>query len=142
MNLKNIRRDKTSKVGVWWDYQAGQRVDAPNANFCIRVAERDNPQHRASLARLQLENLDKLRVGGELAMSCWAKLATRSLAESVLVDWSGLEDDDGKPIAYSVDKAIELLEDESLWPLRNFIEDAAGVVRSYRVEQEEQAKGN
>jgi hypothetical protein len=142
MNLKTIRRNKASKAGVWWEYQTGQRVDAPNGQFCVRVAERDNPQHRATLARLQLANAEKLRAGGEDAATAWSKLVTRALAESILVGWDGLQDDAGAAIPYSVDKAVELLEDEELWPLRHFIEDTAGIIRSYRVEQEEAAKGN
>jgi hypothetical protein len=142
MNLKTIRRNKASKAGIWWEYQSGQRVSEPTGQFCVRVAERDNPQHRATLARLQLAHADKLRAGGEDAMTAWQKLVTRALAESILVGWEGLEGDDGAVIPYSVEKAVELLEDEELWPLRHFIEDTAGIIRGYRVEQEEAAKGN
>ena len=142
MNLRTIRRNEASLAGIIWDFQTGQRVSEPTGNLCIRVAERDNPRHRATLARLQLENADALRAGGEAAATAWAKIQTRALSEAILVDWWNLDGDDGQPIAYSADAAEKLLADSTLWPFRHFVEDVAGIVRGYRVEQEEAAKGN
>jgi len=142
MNLRTIRRNEASLAGIVWDFQTGQRVSEPTGNLCIRVAERDNPRHRATLARLQLENADALRAGGEAAAAAWAKIQTRALAEAILVDWWNLEGEDGQPITYSAEAAEKILADSTLWPFRHFVEDVAGIVRGYRVEQEEQAKGN
>lgn len=142
MNLRTIRRNEGSLAGIIWDFQTGQRVAEPTGNLCIRVAERDNPRHRAALARLQLENADALRKGGEAATAAWSKLQTRALAEAILVDWWNLEGEDGQAIVYSADAAEKILADATLWPFRNFVEDVSGILRGYRVDQEEAAKGN
>ena len=142
MNLRTIRRNEASLAGIVWDFQTGQRVSEPTGNLCIRVAERDNPRHRATLARLQLENADALRAGGAAAAAAWTKIQTRALAEAILVDWWNLDGDDGQPIVYSAEAAERILADATLWPFRHFVEDVAGIVRGYRIEQEEQAKGN
>lgn len=142
MNLRTIRRNEGSLAGIIWDFQTGQRVTEPTGNLCIRVAEKDNPRHRAALARLQIENADTLRSGGDAAMSAWSKIQTRALAEAILVDWWNLEGEDGQPIAYSADAAEKILTDATLWPFKHFVEDVAGIVRGYRAEQEAAAKGN
>lgn len=142
MNLRTIRRNEASLAGIIWDFQTGQRVGEPSSNLCVRIAERDNPRHRATLARLQIENADALRGGGEAATAAWGRIQTRALAESIITDWWNLDGDDGQPIAYSADEAEKVLSDATLWPFRHFVEDTAGIVRGYRVEQEEAAKGN
>ena len=53
-----------------------------------------------------------------------------------------MDAEDGSPIPYSVAEAERALADPGLWPFRNFVEDAAGIARGYRVQQEEEAKGN
>ena len=140
--LKSIRRNDASQSGVVWDYQAGQLVPAPTSNLCVKIAERDNPQHRAALARLQLDHAEAIRAGGDRLVDAWATIQTRALAEAVLLGWWNLDDDDGSPIVYSPDAAEKLLADPSLWPFRHFVEDAAGIVRGYVAEQEAAATGN
>lgn len=142
MKLQDIRRNEQSTQGLWWDFERGERVEAPNERLCVRIAERDNPLHRAALARLQLEHADKLRAGGDIAMATWAKIQTRAIAEAILLDWANVDDEEGKPIPYSVAEGEKALADKSLWPFRNFIEDTAGIVRGYRLQQEAEAKGN
>jgi hypothetical protein len=140
--LRSIRRNDASQSGVVWDYLAGSLVPAPTANLCVLIAERDNPQYRAALARLQIEHAEALRSGGEKAKEAWSKIQTRALSEAVLLGWWNLEGDDGSPIVYSHDAAEKILADASLWPFRHFVEDAAGIVRGYVAEQEASATGN
>ena len=142
MKLHAIRRNDHSTQGLWWDYERGERVSEPNERLCVRIAERDNPQHRASLARLQLDYAEKLRAGGDIAVAAWNKIQTRAMAEAILMDWVNVDDDDGEPMAYTADAGEKALADKSLWPFRNFVEDTAGIVRGYRIEQEAEAKGN
>ncbi|MGJ0508857.1 MAG: hypothetical protein ACR652_17360 [Methylocystis sp.] len=52
----------------------------------------------------------------------------RLLAETVLVDWSGLEDDDGAPLPFSKAKALEILTNPSFVVFKNAVEWAAAVV--------------
>ena len=142
MKLSVLRRNTKSTDGCIWEFQTGQRVGEPTANLCFLIAERDNPKHRAAFARLTLEHVDAFRAGGAKAEAAGKKIETRALAEAVLLGWWNLDDDAGQPIAYSADEAEKLLADASLWPVRNFIEDASRTLAGYRSELEEQAKGN
>lgn len=142
MKLSVLRRNTKSTEGCIWEFQTGQRVSEPTSNLCFLIAERDNPKHRAASARLQFEHVEALRAGGEKQAEAWKKIQTRALAEAVLLGWWNLDDDAGQPIAYSADEAEKLLADASLWPVRNFIEDASSTLAGYRSELEEQAKGN
>ncbi len=142
MKLSVLRRNTKSTDGCIWEFQSGQRVGEPTANLCFLIAERDNPKHRAASARLQLEHVEALRAGGEKQAEAWRKIQTRALAEAVLLGWWNLDDDAGQPIAYSADEAEKLLAASSLWPVRNFVEDASSTLAGYRSELEEQAKGN
>ena len=80
MKLHDIKRTEQSTHGLWWDFERGQRCDAPTDKLCVRIAERDNPMHRACLARLQLDAADKLRQGGEVATLAWNKIQVRAMA--------------------------------------------------------------
>lgn len=142
MRLADIKRNDRSTGGCWWDFQTGARVDEPTANLCVLVAERDNPKHRAALARLQIDNIEKLRKGGEEAKAAHDALIVRATAEAILLDWRNLDDDQGQPLPYSADNAEKLLADPALWPFRNFVEDVSATVRGYVAKAEEDAKGN
>jgi hypothetical protein len=66
----------------------------------------------------------------------------RLLAETVLVDWSGLEDEDGKPLAFSKATALEILIDPAFVVFRNAVEWAAGVVGEDDIVEIEDASKN
>lgn len=142
MRLADIKRNDRSTGGCIWDFQTGQRVDEPTSNLCLLVAERDNPKHRAALARLQIENVDALRKGGEEAMKVWSAIQMRAMSEAVLLGWWHLDGDDGQPLPYSPDAAEKLLSDPALWPFRHFVEDVSSTTRGYVAKIEEDAKGN
>lgn len=66
----------------------------------------------------------------------------RLLAETVLIDWSGLEDEDGKPLAFSKAKALEILIDPAFIVFRNAVEWAAGIVHEDDLVEIEDASKN
>ena len=55
-------------------------------------------------------------------------LDVRLLAETVLVDWDGIDDDDGEPLEYSKEIAEELLSDPDLEVFHRAVTHAASVV--------------
>ncbi len=69
------------------------------------------------------------------------KLARKACAKHVVVDWKNLEDEDGKPIDFSTDKALELFEK---YPdFYTIVKDVAGEAELFRqVEDEEAAKNS
>lgn len=127
---------------MWWDFERDERVDGPNANLCLLVAEAGNPRHRDEVTRLHSQRMLELKAGGELAAKAVADTAARALARSVLLGWANMLDDDGAEIAYSEDKAFELLSDPAMWPLRARVIDYATNSREYMQRMEADAKGN
>lgn len=142
MNLRSIRRSSRSLDGAWWDFVTHDCVPEPTANLCLLVAEAGNPKHRDALARARMARYEDFRAGGDRAKVAMDETAARAMSEGVLLDWANMEGDDGEPIAYSPGAAYALLVDASLWPLRHFVSEVSGIASQYRVEEEEQAKGN
>lgn len=56
------------------------------------------------------------------------KLNVALLCETVLMDWRGLESDDGANLLYSKKNAVDLLADPNYFDLREAVEWAAGIV--------------
>lgn len=144
MKLVDIKRDrKRSEGGVWWNFEAGSRVDKPHEkDFCVLVAEAHNPRYRDALARIRLERHGELRSAGDKALEVLQSMTDQATADAVLLDWCNLHDEDGEVIPYSREKALELLQDRDLWQFRHFILDVSGVGQAYRHEVEKDALGN
>lgn len=64
------------------------------------------------------------------------------LRDAGLLDWEGVEDDDGKPIPYSRDKANELLTNPEYVKFRDGVLWACTVVAEDDAEDVEEAAGN
>ena len=65
---------------------------------------------------------------------------TQCLAETVLVDWEGLEDRDGEPVTYSVAKARKLMTE-----LPDFRDDVLSLARNrdlFKAKEEDEDRGN
>lgn len=64
------------------------------------------------------------------------------LAEAVLLDWSGIDDDDGTPLLFSKERARELLANKDYMILKGAIEWAAGIVGDDKLVEIEDASKN
>lgn len=64
------------------------------------------------------------------------------LRKVVLLDWSGLEDDDGAPIPYSPGMAERLIQEPEFAVFRDAVVYAAGIVRDEGKIALEEASGN
>jgi len=144
MKLARIRRSSASTLGVWWDFEDNERLDAPHqSHLSLCIAERDNPTYRDALARLSMERRSDMRnLEGDAYLAAWQACVTRAMAEGILVGWANIENDDGEAIAYSVEQADKFLADDALWQLRQFVLDASGIADAYRTEAIGEASGN
>jgi len=70
----------------------------------------------------------KRRVGNVLAQGEQDRITSSLLLNTCLLDWSGLEDDDGKPIPYSKEMAGKLLTEPQYRNFRDAVIWAATVV--------------
>jgi len=102
--------DKESK-GVWVPYELGIE---------LKVARLGNPGYQESLVKLT--DARKALMGSiELSQDQRMDVQKEAVARTVLMDWRGIEDDQGNPVPFSPDKALEWFRDPELWRLYTFV---------------------
>ncbi len=85
----------------------------------LKVRGSNNRDWRRLQQRLIEAVPRKKRVGGRIDPEEQDKITTALLVGAGLLDWEGLEGDDGQPLAYSRKAAQELLENPELMRLRD-----------------------
>ena len=120
------------KDGRWVDYLCGVK---------LRVARFGNDAHSAFLREAYAPHRKETREG-KLDPAVATEIGRRGVAQYVLRDWSGLEDDDGQPLKYSAEKALELFAHPKLADLYAFVVEAARHEDAYREAALEDARGN
>ena len=56
------------------------------------------------------------------------RITVELLVETILIDWRGLEEEDGSPLPYSKERARQILSDPDLRIFRDGVDQAATVV--------------
>lgn len=135
MRISQTKTDKSLETdGVWVKIRYGVEV---------KVARTGNPRAEAWRARLSwddrrlLDNPD-LQKGREERV---VELVIDAIAETVLLDWRNIEDDDGNPIPWSVAKARELLKEHD-WFLQDVNEAATTRETFFQSEVQETGKSS
>ena len=118
--------------GVWFDYELGIR---------LRIARFNNSDYLSALRKLLEPHQSKIRRGMMSAEEV-DKIAVAAVARHILTDWSGIDDEEGKPLTYSVSKAEEYLADAKLHDLYTFVLEKSRDAAAFRREDTEEAKGN
>jgi len=104
----------------------------------IKIARIGNPNYQKRFQVLSKPHRRALR-RGTLSDEVAEKLLVKCLAETIVLDWEGLEEQ-GKPIPYSTENAIRILTD---YPeLRNYVNDIANELEGYQAEEDEEATEN
>ena len=116
-----------ARDGIWFDWLQGGR---------LKIARIGNPAFDARLRALMDECQERGDTPNQDAMT------QRAIAETVLVDWEGIEADNGKPLKWSADKCHDLLTDEALNDLYKFVLIKAGETAHYRAAADREAVGN
>lgn len=131
--LKSIKADATKVLGgVWVDYEAGVR---------LLVARMGNPAFEAFVRSKQRGNVRGFRA--KRISDAEAEAITKEAAAAhILVGWENIEGDDGQPIAYSPAKALEFFNDPALADLYQFVLVQAADASAYKLEADEEARGN
>lgn len=117
--------------GVWVDIGEGAEV---------KVARLNNPRHKKALERLRKPYRNILRAGRDLPDEVSDKIAIQGMAEAILLDWRGIEHNDGSEIAYSQEKAKEILTE--LKDFRDTVAFLAMEAETFRKEALENAAKN
>jgi len=118
---------EASRDGIWFDWVQGVR---------LKIARIGNPAFDARLRAL----MDEAQERGETANQ--DEVTKQAVAETVLVDWEGIDQDNGKPLKWSPKVSAELLSDEALADLYKFVVVKASETAHYRFKADKEALGN
>ncbi len=122
MKLSNLATDDELETeGAWVDIGEGAR---------IKVAYTGSRRFRgAAFRRANRRGFRQTRQ----TFDAQDEDTIRLLATDVLLDWDGIEDDDGNAIPYSPEKARELLTWH--YPFREMVSEEAMTLENFRREQ-------
>lgn len=130
MKLSRFTTDSTLELnGVWVDIGEGAK---------LLVARVGNPRYRERLRALMKPYKRQVRTD-TLPEDLSEDMVLRAFSETILLGWEGLEDEDGKAVPYSREKAYELLRD--LRDFRAIVAEIAQEQETYRA-MEAEAEGN
>lgn len=107
-------------------------------NAAIKVARDGNRAHKEALKRLWRPHRAALRAGS-LPDEQIERMAVEAMAEALLLDWRGIEEE-GVVVPYSREAALRLL---TRYPdFRNSVAALSADMANYQAEEEEAARGN
>lgn len=136
MKLSELKVD-TGKMrnGVW------ERI---TDDFEVCVAHSNVPAYLAFLqknARGHGRAFMKGRLD-EKTMQAIKPVIKEATARHLLLDWRGLQEENGDEIPFSVEKAVEILTDPECEPLFNMIVEISQDESLFRAQQDEDDAGN
>ncbi len=121
MKLSNLATDAELEEGAWVDIGEGARIKVAytgSRRFREAAFKRTNRRgFRQTRQTFEAQDEDTIRL----------------LAKDVLLDWKGIEDDDGNAIPYSQAKALELLTEQ--YPFREIVSEEAMTLENFRREE-------
>lgn len=77
----------------------------------VRIKPADDIDYRRATNRGLQPHAKKIRKGRLLDPAITDRITARAIAETLLLDWKGIEDDAGQPVPYSQETALEWAED-------------------------------
>lgn len=130
-NIERFATDETLETeGVWVEAGSGLR---------LKIARLNNAAYEEELRRLGKPYVRQIRLG-TVDNSVLETIAIKAVAKHVLKGWEGLEDEKGKTIQYTTNKAEEvLLKYRDFYRLVN---EFAQEQDLYRQEELESSEGN
>ena len=134
--LGEIRSDLSAESeGVWVDYELGIEV---------KLSRLRSPAFRKAMEKIT-RNKRRGKRAGLNAFKDDQEMKEKIvplLAKHIIRDWKNIEDDDGKPIAFSEAKAVEFLMDDSLEDFYDFIIQQSNASENFRLEEMDDDAGN
>ena len=108
----------------------------------LKVRGSNNADWRRLQARLMDAVPRKKKIGGRLDPDEQDRIMSSCILSCCLLDWDGLEDDNGKPIPYSKEMAKKLLTEPQYRRFRDGVVWAASIVAENTVVEQEETAGN
>ncbi len=123
MRLADMKVDSNAiENGVW----IGNIPDMGSLRLKVRGV--GNAAHQAEQTKLYAATPRSEKTGGRLSPAASDRIMAHCLAKATLLDWEGIEGDDGQPLPYSPETALTLLSDPAYRVLRDAVLWASGQV--------------
>lgn len=137
MKISAIKADLAkSAAGIWID-------GIPEmSDLRLKVRPIGNADYRRLYGLLADATPRAGKRGGVIDHAVREEISARCLADTVLLDWDGLEDDAGKPLVYSHDVAKKMLLDPELIAFRDAVSWAANVAQEETIGEAKAKAGN
>lgn len=127
--------------GEWIGAAHGTPI--PNmGDLCLKVRGLGNSDFRKLRARLEEAVPRGKREGGKIADDEAERIFVSCLANTVLQDWSGVENDDGSQVEFSPAVAAKIMSEPDLAPFKYAVAWAASQVGDLRAESDQEAAKN
>jgi len=123
--------------GVWFTM--------PHGDASMLLAAIDNSKYRDLRAKLMMKNpyksLGRMRSSlSTVQADLMDRLMITLLSKSIVLDWRGINDKDGKAVPFSEETITEYLT--RLPRLREWVLECAGELEAYQTEDREEAEKN
>ena len=131
--LMAIRTDNEKELnGVWIPYELGIQV---------KIARAGNTKYQAYLQELCAPYRTSIRQTIQDA-EILQEVTRKATAKCILLDWKNIEDEEGNPLSYSPEKALELFSDPELKDFYEFILTVSQGKEEFRKEVIEDSEKN
>ncbi|CAN0156732.1 unnamed protein product [Scytosiphon promiscuus] len=124
MKLQGLRQDLDLEREGRWVSMVG--------DFQVKVRRSNYEPFQSRIRELAAQAADEC--GGTLSPTQDRKVTAQAIAEELIVDWRGMEDDNDSPILFSKERAVELSQDDALLDLFADILAQAKHVDGYAVD--------
>lgn len=121
--LSQIKADaEKMKNGVWVNY-------SEDIKLCI--ASINSPEYKKARKEALEPHQRRIR-SGDITQDQVLNIIKPAIAKHVLVGWKNIQDDNGKTIDYSHEKALGFFNDPEMFDFLNFVLEAASEKAAYK----------
>lgn len=94
----------------------GAPLEIDDMVFTVRSAAASNRGYRYALALAASRKRDELGAGGVKAFEVHESILIEAFADAVILGWKGVDDAEGKPLEFTRENCIKLMEEcPAIW---------------------------
>ena len=120
---------KDEQEGKWEDFGEG---------LSVKIARMGNPNYSKKFREIAKPYQKSIR-RGTLGEQKSEELLIQAMADTILLDWKGLEEN-GKPVKFTREEAIRVMTE---YPdFRDAVSEVAGAIETFKLEEDEAGRKN